>query len=375
MKFMDNLRYSMAALLALFAMNSAASTNPVASSVQPTAGFFPATTQIGTSSWAVYTLTNNLPFSATLMTSFKEQGGPFNIYQNCNQQSIAPKASCYIIIEFAPTTAGQSSIALTYGYHNNRIPLPAITGTSTSTGTPPVGNITASISSIPPFSLSNPTQTPTFTITYLNSSPVPVTITGYAGDADASHLLTSSPASVATVEVITNGLSASTCGTSTAPIMLTQGQSCHISGQLTPHATGPLTVSGLFTYNAGANTVTPSTGTLVTPGGTGRCPVTQAASSASTGSALYLPVTTYQYADNVVKFVLTNTSTDQRASLGQVIFGSNPSTGVTVTPSVTYDTCSNQTLTAQESCYVMASVIPTVTTSSLMITATASCQW
>jgi len=370
MKYMDNLRYSIAALLVLFAVNSSAGTDPVAWSVIPTSGFFPATTPIGTSSWAVYVLTNNLPFPATLITNFQKQGGPFNIYQNCNQQSIAPKASCYIIIEFAPATAGQSSIALTYGYHDNRIPLPALTGKSTGTPPPPApGVITGSISTIPPFSLSNPTQTPVFTVTYHNSSPVPVTVTGYAGDASGSNLLTTSPTSVATVEV----LSGSGCGTSSAPIMLTQGQSCHIRGQLTPHATGPLSVSGLFTYNAGANTSTPGTGTLVTSGGTGDCPVTQAASSASTGSALYLPATTYQYADNVIKFVLTNTSTDQSANLGSVSIASTPSTGVTITPSATYDTCSNKTLAAHESCYVMASIIPTATASSLIITATASC--
>lgn len=375
MKVMDNLRSSVAIFLALFAMSSFAATDPVAWSVQPTSGFYPASTPTGTSSWAVYTLKNNLPQSVTLTTSFDEHGGPFNIYQNCNQQSIAPKASCYIIIEFAPTAAGKSSIALTYGYHDNRIPLPTITGTSTGTPPPTPGVITGSITTIPPFSLNNPTQTPTFTITYLNSSPEPITVTGYAGDVDGNHLLTSSPTSVATVEVITSGPSASDCGTSNSPIMLTQGQSCHISGKLTPHATGPLTVSGLFTYNAGANTSTPSTGTIVTSGGTGGCPVTQAGHSATTGSALYLPATTYQYADNVVKFVLTNTSTDQSATLGQVHLSSNanPSTGVTITPSATYDTCSNQIIAPQGSCYVMASVIPTTMISNLIINAEASC--
>ncbi len=375
MKYRDTLRYSMTTLLMLFVVNSFAGTNPVAWSVQPTSGFFPASTPIGTSSWAVYTLTNNLPLPATLMTSFDEQGGVFNIYQNCNQHSIAPKASCYIIIEFAPTTAGRSSIALTYGYHNNRIPLPAITVTSTGTPPPTSGIITGSITTIPPFSLNNPTQTPVFTVTYHNSSPEPVVVTGYAGDINGHNLLTSSPTSVATIEIITSGQLASNCGTSNSPILLSQGQSCHISGQLTPHATGQLTVSGLFTYNAGTNTSTPSTGTLVTSGGTGSCPVTQAGNSASTGSALYLPTTTYQYTDNVVKFVLTNTSTDQGATLGPVSFASNvsPSTGVTITPSITYDTCSNQTIGPQDSCYVMASIIPTVTTSGLIIRAEASC--
>lgn len=230
---MNNLHRGIIFLCSVFLLPSYASIDPVAWSVLPVTGF--PVVQPGGTAEVGYTLTNKLPRAVTLTTSFAQNGGPFVIHDQCNNQSVVPKGSCYIGVHFQPTAAGQSSIQLTYGYNNNRIPVPTLLANS-------------------------------------------------------------------------------------------------IGG-------------------SGSGCVQPVTGCV----------------SGTTNCQLQLPASTYQYADNVVKFVFQNTCTSQSAILGQASVTSNQSSSVaTVTTAAQFDTCSNQALAAGAACYVIASVIPQQTTTSAL---------
>ncbi|WP_160116780.1 thaumatin family protein [Legionella sainthelensi] len=356
---MNHLRCGITFVLLVFLLPVYASIDPVAWSLSPETGF--PTVQSGETAEVGYTLKNNLPGAVTLITKFAQNGGPFVIQDNCNNRSIPPKGTCFIRVLFEPTAAGQSSIQLTYGYNNNRIPLPTLS--AKSSGTPGTGQITGVISNLPAsFSLSNPKQTPTFTVTYTNVGTT--NVTGFAGNASGNSFFTLNPPnSVATVSAPENN----SCGTASAPITLLPGQYCTLNGTLTPVAVGSLTVSGLFTYNSGASTATPSANSQVVNGSGGNCvqPVTGCISvSGTTSCQLQLPASTYQYTDNVVQFVFQNTCSSQSATVGQVSITASQPSVATVTTAAQFDTCSNQTLAAGAACSVIASVIPQQTTSS-----------
>ena len=74
---------------------------------------------------------------------------------------------------------------------------------------------------------------------------------------------------------------------------------------------------------------------------------------------LPLPTNSYKYADNVVKFKITNECArgEPPITLGEVRVTATTGTATT-TKNHTYDLCSHQTLTSGSSCYVTASVIP-----------------
>lgn len=83
---------------------------------------------------------------------------------------------------------------------------------------------------------------------------------------------------------------------------------------------------------------------------------------------LPLPTNTYQYADNVVKFKITNCLT-QNMTLGNVSIVATAGSAI-ITTNAAYDNCSNITLLPGLSCDITASVIPT-SLSNLTITANA----
>lgn len=346
---MHFVRTIVVSFLLLITSNIQAATDPVTWSLFPATGF--ASTATGSISSVVYTLTNTLPRPAKLVTNFARKGGNFYTLDLCNNQTIAPNASCSIFNLFVPIKAGQASMQLTYGYHNNRIPLPTLIATATGQG----GElIVGSITGLPPaFTLSNPEQRPTFSVTYTNVGTTDVI--GYAGDSGGLNLLTSTPSTVATVAVTSNS-----CGTFGSPVTLNQGQSCIVEGQLTPVSLGTVNVSGLFTYDSGSKTSTPSATSTVISGGS-TCLVH--------GHVLLpLPANTYKYADNVVKFSFENECNTGSVELGQVVITSNSSPAATITTNPTYDLCSNKILGPNESCSVTASVIPKAT-GSLTVTA------
>lgn len=123
---------------------TAAASDPVAWSLSPATGF--PTVEVGKSATVHYTLTNRLHRSATIVTSFAKKGSLFTVQDACNNQSLAPQASCNISITYTPQSHGLASIQLTYGYHNNRIPVPVLVVNGTGQNG---GCVTSAIASLP----------------------------------------------------------------------------------------------------------------------------------------------------------------------------------------------------------------------------------
>lgn len=332
---MDFIRPIMASSLAFFlTMSAYAAKDPVGWSLFPTTGF--PVTQEGSTSNVKYTLTNNLPKAATIVTKLTHHGGSFRTVNNCNNQSLAPGASCTIIIAFSPSSAGTGTVQLTYGYHNNRIPLPGLTATATGHASSEI--VHGSIKGLPPaFTLSNPEQQPIFTIYFTNTGSSD--ITGFANP------ITATPSTVATVTTLSSP--ANTCGSSGSPVTIRPGDSCSITAQLTPNSLGQVTVSDTFTYDSGKTTTVSASSHVIN--GNSTCSIHGYAS-------LPLPSNTYRYADNDVQFTFENECTTGSATLGQVNLTST--LNATITTNSTYDLCSNQTIPGGGSCTITASVIP-----------------
>lgn len=361
---MDIIRTNTALLLSMFLMKGYAAVDPVAWSLFPEKGF-PEVSRGETTS-VVYTLAVNprFPGPVVLHTQFDKIGGTFAITDKCNNVTVKPGGKCQVIIQFTATKSTPSSIQMSYQYNNNVIKLSRLNTSVTEVQE----NVVGAISNLPTqFTLSNPEQQPVFSVTYTNKGAA--SVMGYAGNSAGTNLLSATPESVATVSVVAGG---NGCGTINNPITLAPGNSCSISGRLTPHAVGNLTVGGLFTYNNGANTVNP-TGETKVVNGSGQCQL-----SASTNLLFHSP--TYQYSDNVLQFKFTNPCATA-VTLGTVSYTYTGASS-SITPGEQYDQCSNTTLATNDSCTVLVSVIPQaigslsvsaqVTADSMTTTATAS---
>ena len=136
------------------AFNLEAAMDPVSWSLTPATGF--SNTKVGSLSLITYTLTNNLPQPAQMVVETNTKNDNFYTLDLCNNQTIAPNASCFIFTLFAPSKPGRALYELIFGYHNNRIPLPALTAVATP-NTDGTQIISGSVSGLPPaFTLSNP---------------------------------------------------------------------------------------------------------------------------------------------------------------------------------------------------------------------------
>lgn len=336
------------ALLAFF--NAAFASDPVSWTLTPAGGFSP--TQVGHQSHVTYTLTNHLPLAATIVTSITSTGGNFSVVNGCAGKNLAPNGRCHITIGFSPSEADVSTLQLTYGYHNNRIPLPTLRAQGTAA---PAGAVQGSIAGLPAVMTLNPLQTPDFTLTYTNAGNAAVT--GFAGNAMGADIVSVTPG-VANVAVLENN-----CGTPGVPVVLQPQASCTVTGQITPTHAGQLALRGLFTYGTKSAQVLAS---ALVEQGSGSCTV-------HGQTALPLPAVTYQYSDNTVKFIFENECSATAATLGQVQVATSftPNSGQSATTTVLplYDTCSGQTLPAQGQCYVIASVIPNDTAQDMKIEA------
>ncbi|KTD36780.1 Thaumatin domain-containing protein [Legionella nautarum] len=113
-----------------FTQGCIAGIDPVAWSVVPITGFPPVS--VGGTTAVIYTLSNRLPISATIDTAVIKSNDSFLIQDNCNGFSLSPGFSCTITIVYLAQVAGKAFIQLNYGYHNNRISLPALGVTTTS---------------------------------------------------------------------------------------------------------------------------------------------------------------------------------------------------------------------------------------------------
>ncbi|MCX7114849.1 MAG: hypothetical protein NTW08_02910 [Gammaproteobacteria bacterium] len=454
-----------------FSLSVIAGSDPVAWSLTPASGF--PTTQPGNTSIVTYVLTSHLRFPAVMIIERKITGAGFSVQDNCNGVTLAPNASCSVVITFSPIQAGTNTFQLIYGYHNNRIPLPTLQATSTRS--------VLLQGSIPNFPTTVPDSgTTSFIAQFINTGTIPLT-NCYAGNASGTNQFTLSPSDAATLTFVTG--SSNTCGTLSAKATLAPSEPCTFSGTLTsPYTVGAISLSALMncdqassapsvsstivgttvaltgTINqpspfpaviftnqspfiqahfvntgnteishcvagnssgvgqfsitgAGNATIvnnTPQNGTcgtvgtpialqpgdscdlygqLTSPYTTGNITLnalvtctgvsgsTHVNSSIQTSSGschtvtaqslLLLPTNTYKYADNVVKFQITNTCTSDVVALGPVTLSSSSSPTATITTNTTYDLCSNKSLTPSgtegSTCTVTASVIPNAT--------------
>ena len=352
---MMKLRFGLAVFLSLILGNTYAAVDPVGWSLSPASGF--PSVRPGDASTVTYTLRVHpkLARAVVLHTTFAESSKSFTIVDGCNNRSFKPGASCTVGITFTPPDTTQATIQMSYQYNDNVIPVPRLTASGAGHNEGIVGTISGLPTSI---SLS-PQQQPIFTVTYLNTGSAD--ITGFAGNAAGANLLSIDPISSATVAVVSGS---NLCGTSSSPVVIKGGHSCTIQGKVTPVSAGAVVVSGLFTYNKGTDTSTPSKTTTVISSG----------SCFSAEATLQFQSPTLTYADNVLEFTYTNScSTPQ--SLGPVTFtssGASSSPTILGSPyNVAYDHCSNQTIAGTSSCTVLVSVIPQ-NTGALSVTASAT---
>ena len=309
----------------LFSLNTFAGTDPIGWSISPSTGF-PAATKVGSSYAVTYTMTNNLPFSVPLSINHAYTGGSFSLINGCNK-TLASKASCLVHIGFHPTKAGRSTAQITLSYHNNRVPLPQQSSTASSSQTNEKinGQVT---SPLPPVTFTGTGYPVSFA--FVNNGNTPVTATA----------------------VTISGFTA-TSNQCTTP--LNPGAApCVVSGTFTPAVTGQTTLSVTYVYNNGVASVSvPLTTQSNVQAGGGAC-------NDLTGfTTLPLPTSTLIYANNVVQYKFTNNCDVASATLGTVSFASDVSTAPTITKGT--DTCSGQTLAANASCLVYASIVPNAT--------------
>jgi hypothetical protein len=331
--------YSLAGLLC--SLNVAAGSDPVAWTLMPATGF-PAT-QAGQQSVVLYTLTNRLPFATSIVITHTTKGGSFSIHDECKNISLTPGGSCDVAVAYNPSFAQNSTFQLTYGYNNNRIPLPMLT----AVGTPDQNTVLdGTITQISPTLYQNTSGN--FVATYTNKSSTNLTdCTKFGALPSASFFTTTG---VPATTNATNGTPA--CGTT-----LPAKQSCQLTGTVTPGSTsGQLNIMGPLSCMSGSTpvAVTPAASTFV-KSKTG-CEV-----HGSVG--LVLPTSPHQYSDHVVSFIFTN-DCSSAVTLSPVTVSATKgratittSTASPFNPFSGYPKCGSS-LGVSQSCQVVASVIP-----------------
>ncbi|MBV8803108.1 MAG: Thaumatin domain-containing protein [Gammaproteobacteria bacterium] len=324
-------------LYSLFAFNTYAGENPISWSLSPVSGF-PAETDVGSTYVVTYTLTNNMPFASPLSITRAYTGGNYVVTNECNG-TLAPKgqpySSCLIHIALQPIGARQNAITLTMAYGNNRVPLPTLTTTSIAHITEEniVGHVT---SPLPAVTYTGDSYTVAFS--FVNDGTLPVTATS----------------------ININGFTATTntCTGTLAPT----ASPCVVSGTYTPSATGLTVLSVTYVYSGGS--VQKITETDVRSSGN-TCLHAQA--------VLPLPLTSFIYADNVVKYTFTNNCNTQQ-TIGVITLSADGAATLTKSYNPNFTTCTpNKILSANGgNCSVLVSVVPTAMNPDLSVTAEAS---
>lgn len=271
------------------------------------------------------------------------------------------------LINLNTTSPGNTctvSGSLSAPYQTGEFTLAAIMHCSQASSEPTVSStveqsspgLTGSITSPTPFpAIFYDNEAPYITATFTNTGNVTLTNC----QAATTTGFTLNPSSAATLVA---GSQASTCGSAGTPTTLNPTQICYLYGQMTDLIVTP-SVSLTGTVNCTQASATTPAKTFAIDHNSGSC------STITVQPTLLLPTSTYQYADNVVQFKVTNScSPPQSVVLGTVAI--TPTSGAaTITTNPTWDLCSNNTLAAGSSCLVTASVIPTSTTSPLTIQA------
>ncbi|KTD44621.1 thaumatin family protein [Legionella quateirensis] len=332
---MDFLKATLALFLSLLLTSAYAAIDPVSWSVSP-AGFPPNTVN-GNSYSVTFTFTNNLPRPVPFDVSSVFDGGSFSVTHGCKTTLAGknqPNSSCLLHLQFQPSSPGLNTAKLSMLYHNNVVPLPTLSSTSTGT----VGSIQGFVSTpLPGVTYTGVTYPVQFT--YVNHGTVPVTATA----------------------VVPSGFNPNPANGCTAAIPV--GGSCTVSGTFTPVSVGQTSLGVTYYYNDGSTSRSvPLVTQTVVKNGAGCHQINGMA-------VLPLPDKTYIYADNVVKYEFTNFCPSTE-SLGTVSLASDG----TATLTKGTDTCSGATLAQSQSCSVYVSVVPTVTAADLTVSASISYQ-
>lgn len=341
-----HIRNCLAVCAMLSSFNGFAASDPVSWSLTPSSGF--PTTPVDGQSIVTYTLVSHLPGAAVMLTQIRKNSDALLVQDGCNGVTLNPGQQCRVLVRFNPVKAGEARFQLTYGYHNNRIPLPELV--ARAAGEEPQVGLSGVISAPNPFpSTFFDNQSPQVVADFVNTGNTP--LTGCKGGNSAgAEVFSLTPASAATV--VNNVPQPDTCGSTANPVTLAPGEHCFLYAQLTSLKPTPNVTLNAQVSCEQAQATTPSKTFSIESSG-GQC------TTVSVQTLLPLPVNTYRYADNVVQFGITNTCASDNVGLGVVSVTSNTTPAATVTTiNGTYDKCSNQTLAPGETCTVMASVIP-----------------
>ena len=328
----------------VFAVNAYAGTDPIGWSIFPSSGF-PAQTKVGDSYAVSYTLTNNLPFAVPLTISTSYVGGTFTLTHGCNKTLTAKGtagSTCLAHISFQPTKVGTSTAQIKMAYHNNRVLLPQLSSTASSSQTNEKinGRVTTPL---PAATFTGTSYPVVFSFVNNGSAPVTATSVNASGFTPISN----------------------TCTSALNP----NSPPCTVTGTFSPVTTGQTTLGVTYVYNNGSGSVSVplTTQTNVQSGG-GAC------HDVSGSVAMPLPSSTLIYADNVIQYQFTNNCDATSETLGTVSISSDATSTAPILTTGT-DTCSGQTIAPNGTCSVFVAVIPNSTASEgndLSITAIAA---
>ncbi|MCX7114341.1 MAG: hypothetical protein NTW08_00270 [Gammaproteobacteria bacterium] len=227
-------------LLFLTIMNAYSAQNPISWSLS---GSFPNPVTTGINNRVTYTLKNQLPFQLVHPLFIEKQASPaseFTYIDTCTGQRLRPQQTCTVQITLTPFIIGAKEIQIIIaGYDRNKVPLPLLFTTSTSS--------TGAVDILP--------ATPTPLNSPLNvgeSSPYEFTFTN-RGTEDATGVSAVSTAAGYT----------STCG----PTLAKAGGHCTVSGTFTPVSATPSSqsVTATLSYHQGAPISVTSSTSVTSP--------------------------------------------------------------------------------------------------------------
>jgi hypothetical protein len=256
--------------------------------------------------------------------------------------TLAPQAFCSVTGRLAaPYQSGPFTLSALMNC-NTASSQPSVTSTVLSPTAALTGTFTQP-SPFPPFFYDN--SAPFVTARFVNSGNT--TLTNCQAATTTGFSISPSGAAVLTAP------QPGTCGTAGTPITLAPNASCFLYGQLTNLQVTP-NVNLNATVNCTEAQASPQeTFSILSSAG--------ACTDITITPVLPLPTNTYKYADNVVKFQITNQcqTGEPPVLLGPVTVAPSSGTATIAPIPSLYDTCSNQALTSGTSCTVTASAIPT----------------
>ncbi len=263
-------------------------------------------------------------------------------YNTCNGQTVAANSSCYVYLEFAPTSAGYQTGALTFNDNT--------------------GNPLAGLPSVP---LAGYANAPTYS-GYINPTGVDFTSLQVIGTTSTSQIVYlyntgNTSFTVGTVTGTDFGLAGPSAEFSTASanggddycsgVVVAAASSCYVYITFTPNAAGARTGSITFPVTYGNATMTTFTGTL---SGTGAAEIDAAVLTPPSASYLDQVVGTV----SAVNIYYLRNNGNQPFNVGTLV-NSNSAEFSTASVNNGSDTCSGQKIAVAGSCYIYVAFTPT----------------